>query len=156
MPRKTTAEYPLKPVLQHRNKQWRPMHDDHDAVNDGYYVRWANCGTEWRHCPDRWECGMPDKCERPPQLPNVVLPERLFEDIDLATQSRNLRLIIDKGSLRFVRLPRTDRELLIAYDKEFTKTERSHITGNYLTLLAKMLTKSGYSTDIHDVRLRLR
>jgi hypothetical protein len=160
MPRATTAEYHLKPVVLHRNKKWQPPHDDHHAVNDGFYVRNAPCGTEWRHCPVRWDCNdmgneCPYHCERIPTLPNAVLPERLFEDIDLATGSKELRLIIDRGYLRFVRMPRTDRDLLIAYEKEYSKTEKSHILGNYQNLLTKMLIERGYTADIHDVRQRL-
>lgn len=160
--RAPTSEYHLKPVVMHRNKEWQPPHDDHDAVNDGFYVRQAPCGTDWRHCPVRWDCDLmgmdtPEVllCDRMPQVPNNVLPERSFEDIDLTMMNHHLHLIVDKGSLRFVKLPRTDRELLISYEKEYAKTEHTHISGNYQSLLAEMLTARGYSTDIVDIRRRL-
>lgn len=123
----------------------------------------ARCGTEWRHCPEKEGClaSWEDTAERTSCLRLLAFPEskvldvKTFEEIDLTTQSRHLRLIVDHGKLRFVRLPRTDRDLLITYEKEYAKHEKNHIAGNYLTMLAGMLTDRGYSTDIVDVRRRL-
>lgn len=118
------------------------------------------CGTLWRHCPEREACvgNYNDSCECERELAfpeSKVLDVKSFEEIDLTKATSRYRLIIDHGSLRFVTIPRTDRQLLIAYEREFARNERTHIAGNYLTTLGQMLTARGYQTDIHEVRKRL-
>lgn len=118
------------------------------------------CGTDWRHCPQAPNCpnNFEDsrECERKLRFPmSKMLDVKVMEDIDLAHPASGMKLIVDHGKFRLFRTPRTDRDLLLAYEREYSRCERSRIAGTALTLLASMLTGRGYSTDIHDVRKRL-
>lgn len=158
-----TCEWPLKPVVQHRNKKWQaPERIDVD------YHGLPMCGTHYRHCPEALTCVRTYDagcwaygCERVPGSnqsdpePGPVLDLKVFEDIDLGTMSRQYRLVYDKGYLKLFKIPKTDRDLLIAFEREYVKVERTHIYGTIYNTLAQMLQARGYSTDIHDVRQRL-